>query len=82
MVKKKKKKHDKIVLLVTSKLNSVKVLVSKALINSIIFLDEFVLINNVLKENNEMKEEIKSLKTCTKRKQWNERRNKKFKVLN
>ena len=69
MVKKKKKKHDKIVLLVTSKLNSVKVLVSKALINSIIFLDEFVLINNVLKENNEMKEEIKSLKTCTKRKQ-------------
>ena len=69
MVKKKKKKHDKIVLLVTSKLNSVKVLVSKALINSIIFLDEFVLINNVLKENNEMKEEIKSLKTCAKRKQ-------------
>ena len=69
MVKKKKKKHDKIVLLVTSKLNSVKVLVSKALINSIIFLDKFVLINNVLKENNEMKEEIKSLKTCTKRKQ-------------
>ena len=69
MVKKKKKKHDKIVLLVTSKLNSVKVLVSKALINSIIFLDEFVLINNVLKENNEMKEEIKSLRTCTKRKQ-------------
>ena len=69
MVKKKKKKHDKIVLLVKSKLNSIEVLVSKALINSNIFLDEFVLINNVLKENNEMKEEIKSLKTCAKRKQ-------------
>ena len=79
MIKKKKKKHDKLVLLVKSKLNSI---VSKALINSNIFLDEFLLINNVLKENNEMREEIKSLKTCAKRKQWNERRNKKFKDLN
>ena len=34
MIKKKKKKHDKIVLLAKSKLNSIKVLISKALIDS------------------------------------------------
>ena len=33
--------------------------ISKALIISVISLHEFVLINNVLKEYNEMKEEIK-----------------------
>ena len=62
-MKKKKKKHDKIVLLARSKLNSIEVLISKALINSGISHDEFVLINNVLKECNEMKEEIKILNT-------------------
>ena len=46
-----------------SKLNSVKVLISKALIDSVISHDEFVLINNVLKECNKVKEEIKHLKT-------------------
>ena len=60
---KKKTKHDKIVLLSKSKLNSIKVSISKALINSIISHDQFVLINNVLREYNEMKEEIKHLKT-------------------
>ena len=55
--------HDKTVLLVKSKLNSIEVLLSKALINSAITLDKFVLINNVLKEYNEMKEEIKNVKT-------------------
>ena len=44
------------------KLNSIKVLLSKALINSNISHDEFVLVNNVLKEYNIMKEEIKNLK--------------------
>ena len=63
IIKKKKKKHDKIVLLAKSKLNSIEVLISKALIDSVISHDEFVLINNVLKEYNEMKEEIKNLKT-------------------
>ena len=62
IIKKKKKKHDKIVLLAKSKLNSIEVLISKALIDSVISHDEFVLINNVLKEYNEMKDEIKSLK--------------------
>ena len=43
-----------------SKLNSTEVLISKGLINSNISYDEFVLINNILKEFYEMKEEIKS----------------------
>ena len=51
------------VLLAKSKLNSIKVLISKALIDSNISDDEFVLINNVLKEYNEMKEKMKNLKT-------------------
>ena len=59
IIKKKKKKHDKIVLLAKSKLNSIEVLISKGLIDSIIIHDEFALINNVLKEYNEMEEEIK-----------------------
>ena len=59
IVKKNKKKHDKIVLLAKSKLNRIEVLISKALINSNIRHDEFVLINNVLKELYDIKEEIK-----------------------
>ena len=61
IIKKKKKKHDKIVLLAKSKLNSIEVLISKALINSIISHDLFVLINTALNKYSEMKEEIKSL---------------------
>ena len=49
IIKKKKKKHDKIVLLAKSKLNSIEVLISKALINSVISHDEFVLMNYILK---------------------------------
>ena len=56
-------KHDKIVFLVKSKLNSIEFLISKALIDSVNSHDEFVLINNVLKEYNEIKEEFKNLKT-------------------
>ena len=59
---KKKNKFDKIVLLAKSKLNSIEALISKVLIYSLISHDEFILINNVLKEYNEMKEEIKNLK--------------------
>ena len=50
-------------MLTKSKLNSMEVLISKTLIDSVIIHDEFALINNVLKEYNKMKEEIKSLKT-------------------
>ena len=43
-----------------SQLNRIEVLISKALINSNISHDEFVLINNVLKEFYDMKEKIKN----------------------
>ena len=63
IIKKKKKKHDKTVFLVKFKSNKIDVLISKGLINSNISHDVFVLKNNVLKEYDEMKEEIKNLKT-------------------
>ena len=59
-IKKKKKKHDKMKLLAKSKINNIEILISKALIDSIIIYDEFTLINNALKEFEEMKEEIKT----------------------
>ena len=49
-------------MLAKSKLSSIEVLISKALIDSNISHDEFVLTNNVLKEH-KMKEEMKDLKT-------------------
>ena len=49
IIKKNKKKHDKM-LLAKSKLNSIEVLISKALIDSNISHDEFVLINKMLTE--------------------------------
>ena len=63
IIEKRKKRHDKIVLLAKSKLNRLEVLISKVLINSSISHDEFVLILNVLKKYGKMKEEIKNLKT-------------------
>ena len=48
-------------LLGKDKLNTIEILISKALIDSCINHDEFVLLNNVLREYNEMKNEIKSL---------------------
>ena len=48
IIKKKKKKHDKVVLLAKSKLNRIEVLISKDLIDSNISNDDFILINNVL----------------------------------
>ena len=48
-------------LLAKSKLNSIEVLISKALIDSVVSHDEFILIINVLKEYNKMKEKIKNL---------------------
>ena len=59
IIKRTRKKHDKILLLEKSKLNSI----SQALINLNVSYDEFVLRNNVLKEYDDMKEEIKNLKT-------------------
>ena len=63
IIKKKKMKHDEIILFEKSKSKSRELSVSKPLIGSVISNDEFVLINNVLKEYSEMKERIKYLET-------------------
>ena len=55
IIKKKKKKHDKIVFLA----KTIEVLISKGLIDSSINHNEIVLVNNVLKEYDDMKKEIK-----------------------
>ena len=63
IIKKKKIKDDQIVLLTKYKLNNIEVLISKGLLDSNISRDEFVLINNVLEEYDEMKKETKNLNT-------------------
>ena len=50
-------------MLVKSKVNSVEVLISQALINSVICHDEFDLKNNIPKECNEMNEKSENLMT-------------------
>ena len=55
VVKKKKKRHDKMVLLENGKLNTNEVLISKALIDLHISHDKFFSINSVLRENNKTK---------------------------
>ena len=59
--KKKKNKHDEIVLLRKIKLDTVEVFICKSLIESYISHQEFVSVNNVLREYNEVKEEIKKI---------------------
>ena len=63
IIKKKKKKHDKIELLRKDKLNNIEVLISKASINSYISHDEFSSVNNALRKYNEIKKEIKNPET-------------------
>ena len=60
IIKEKKRKRYKIVLLAKSKLNIIGVLISKALINSIISHDKFISVNNLLKEYDDMKKQIKN----------------------
>ena len=60
IIKKKRRKNNTIVLLAKSKLNSIEVLIFEALTDLNISQDEFILINNVLKELYDMKEEIKN----------------------
>ena len=60
IITEKKKKHDKIVWPAKTKLNTVEVLISKALVNSNINHDEFVSLSNVLREYGNIKEEIKN----------------------
>ena len=63
-LRKRKYTWKNIVFLAESKLNSIEVLISKALINSYLSDDELVLINNVFKKY-DIHEEIKNLKTST-----------------
>ena len=60
IIKKKNKRHDKILSLAKSKLNSIQVLIPKTLIDLNISHDEFTLRINVLKQFYDMKEEIKN----------------------
>ena len=60
IIKKKKKNYHKIVLLPKTKLKTIKVVITKALIYSFINHEEFVSVNNVLREYDEEKEEIKN----------------------
>ena len=46
-------------MLAQSKLSRIEVLIHKALIHSVIIHDEFVLINNVLKEYKEIQKKLK-----------------------
>ena len=55
-----KKKHDQIVLLVKPMLNTIEVSVSKAFIDSNISLDQFLSVNNLLNEYDDINEEIKN----------------------
>ena len=63
IIRKKKKKRNKIVLLRKNKLNAIEVLISKALIDSYISHDKFFPVNLVLREYNEIKKEIKNAET-------------------
>ena len=58
MISKKKKKHDKIVLLAKTKSITIEVLISKTLIDLNISHDEFILVIGVLKECSNMNEEL------------------------
>ena len=63
IIKEKKRRHDKLILLASSKSNSIEILISKSLIDSAISYDEVDLINNVLKKDNKIKGKNYSLKT-------------------
>ena len=54
IIKRKKKKHDEMVLLWKDTLNSIEVLISKTLIDSCINHDEFVSVNNALRKYNQI----------------------------
>ena len=56
IIKERGKKHDKIVLLGKAKLDIIKVILSKTLINSYISHDKFVLVNNLSGKYKENKE--------------------------
>ena len=56
-------KHDEIVQLGKTSLDTIEVLISRTFIDSYINYEEFVAVNNALREYNEMKKEIKNPET-------------------
>ena len=62
IIKKKKKKHAQIVLLAKTKLNTTEVFIINALIDLFISRDEFLVVNNPLREYDDSKEKIQNLK--------------------
>ena len=60
IIRKKKKKHDKIILLAKTNSNNIEVF-NRLIISH----DEFILVNNKLKEYDDMKEAIEKLRTST-----------------
>ena len=66
IIKKNKKKHNKLLLLGKDKLNTIEFLSSKTLIDSYISHNGFFSVNNVLREYIEMREEIKKVETYLK----------------
>ena len=62
MIKKERKKQDKIVLLAKTKLDTIEVLIATVLIGFNISHDKFFVVN-VMKEYNDMKETIKNPKS-------------------
>ena len=63
VTRKKKKKHNKIVMLAKSKLNSIETLMSKALIDLDISHEEFKTIVNEKEKHEQMKESIRNTKS-------------------
>ena len=62
-IKKKKKMHDKTVLMGKDKLNTIEVLIFKSLIDSYISHDKFISVNIILREYNEIKNKMKNSET-------------------
>ena len=64
-IKKKEKTHNEKMLLAKTSLNTTKVWISQAFIDSYVTHSKFVSVNNMLGEYNEMKEEIKNPENAT-----------------
>ena len=63
IIRNKKKKHNKIVTLVRSKLNSIEALISQTLISSEISRDDFLTITNKGENYRSLKEDIRMIKS-------------------
>ena len=64
IIKKKRKRHGKIVSLGKAKLDTIEPLISKAFIDSCISHEKIMSVNNALRKYNEIKKEIKNLQNA------------------